>query len=119
VLGVVDRFASGSDRIGDRKSATMARFSSGVAPRTSRTWSNQLLPKMHTAGVSAPTIATRLGSFRRGCCDGEFEPKATSFAFFQGIDLAAAKKSGVLGVRTGPPALDVGQPEFRPGGGRS
>jgi hypothetical protein len=39
-------------------------------------------------------------------------PKAASLAVFHSIDLAASKKSYVLGIRARPAALDVVEPEL-------
>ena len=81
----------------------MSRFSAGVAPRTSVTWSSQLLPKMVTTGVSAATSSRRLGS-----SSGRFErwrvdPKAARRALTQVIVRAAAKNSMSLGLEPGQP----------------
>ena len=81
----------------------MSRFSAGVAPSTSVTWSSQLLPKIVTTGVSAATSSRRFGSSA-----GVFErwrviPKAASLAPSQRIVRAAAKNSMSLGFEPGQP----------------
>ena len=85
------------------ESATMSRFSCGVAPRTSVTWSSQDLPKMVTTGVSAATSSRRFGSSPAVLDRCRVEPKAASFADSQRIVLAAAKKSMSLGLEPGQP----------------
>ena len=88
----------------------MSRFSAGVAPSTSITWSCQLLPKIVTTGVSAATSSRRLGSV-----SGVFErwrviPKAASRVRSQRIVRAAAKNSMSLGLEPGQPPSTNGIP---------
>ncbi len=91
---------------------TMARFSSGVACRTSRTWSIQLLPKMQTTGVPAATMATRLGSDSARLLRWRVEPKAASRAVLPGDRPGGFEEVDVLGVGARPAALDVRQAEL-------
>jgi hypothetical protein len=85
------------------ESATMSRFSCGVAPRTSTTWSSQLLPKIVTTGVSAATSSRRLGSFSAVFDRWRVDPNAASFAVCQVIDWAALKNSMSFGFEPGQP----------------
>jgi hypothetical protein len=81
----------------------MARFSSGVAPRTSVTWSSQLLPKIVTTGVAASTSARRFGSSSAVVSRWRVEPNAASRALRNVIDFAAAKNSTSFGFDPGQP----------------
>ena len=81
----------------------MSRFSSGVAPRTSVTWSSQLLPKIVTTGVSAATSSRRFGSSSALFERWRVEPKAASFAVCQVIVRAALKNSTSFGFEPGQP----------------
>ncbi len=81
----------------------MSRFSAGVAPRTSVTWSSQLLPKIVTTGVSAATSSCRLGSLSGRFERWRVEPKAASRAVVQLSFRAAAKNSMSLGFEPGQP----------------
>ena len=74
-----------------------------MAPRTSVTWSSQLLPKIVTTGVSAATSSRRFGSAAGRFARWRVEPKAASFARSQRIDFAAAKNSTSLGFEPGQP----------------
>ena len=92
------------------ESAIMSRFSAGVAPRTSITWSSQLLPKIVTTGVSAATSSRRFGS-----SPGLFDrwrvlPNAASCACSQRIVRAAAKNSMSFGLEPGQPPSMNGKP---------
>ncbi len=85
----------------------MSRFSAGVAPRTSVTWSSQLLPKIVTTGVSAATSSRRFGSSPGRLARWRVEPKAASRAVVQRCFFAAAKKSMSLGLDPGqPPSMN-------------
>ena len=81
----------------------MSRFSFGVAPRTSVTWSSQLLPKIVTTGVSAATSSRRFGSSSALFERWRVEPKAASFAVCQVIVRAALKNSMSFGLEPGQP----------------
>ena len=94
------------------ESATMARFSSGVAPRTSRTWSSQLLPKIVTTGVSAATRASRFGSVSARLVRWRVEPKAARRRVLPVDRLGGGEEVDVLGVGARPAALDVGEAEL-------
>ena len=88
----------------------MSRFSAGVAPRTSVTWSSQLLPKIVTTGVSAATSSRRFGSSA-----GPVRAVAGRAEGGQLRALPAHRPGGgeeldVLGVRARPAALDEGMP---------
>ena len=86
----------------------MARFSSGVAPRTSVTWSSQLLPKIVTTGVPAATSACRFGSSAGRLERWRVEPKAAMRACRQVTRRASAKNSTSLGLDPGqPPSMYV------------
>ena len=88
----------------------MSRFSAGVAPRTSTTWSNQLLPKIVTTGVSAATSSCRFGSVSGRLERCRVMPKAASLARSQRIPRAAAKNSMSLGFEPGQPPSMKGIP---------
>ena len=81
----------------------MSRFSAGVAPSTSTTWSSQLLPKIVTTGVSAATSSRRLGSSPGPFARWRVEPNAASRAVVQRCLRAAAKNSMSLGFEPGQP----------------
>ncbi len=85
----------------------MSRFSAGVAPRTSMTWSSHDFPKIVTTGVSAATSSRRFGSSAAALDRCRVEPKAASFAVCQRIVRAAAKNSMSLGLEPGqPPSMN-------------
>ena len=85
----------------------MSRFSAGVAPRTSTTWSSQLLPKIVTTGVSAATSSRRLGSSPGLLDRWRVDPNAASFAPSQVMVRAAAKNSTSFGFEPGqPPSMN-------------
>ena len=85
----------------------MSRFSAGVAPSTSMTWSSQLLPKIVTTGVSAATSSRRFGSSPGAFERWRVDPKAASLARSQRIVRAAAKNSMSLGLEPGqPPSMN-------------
>ena len=88
----------------------MSRFCCGVAPRTSVTWSSQLLPKIVTTGVSAATSSRRLGSFSGALSLWRVDPKAASLAVCQRCLRAAAKNSMSLGLEPGQPPSMNGKP---------
>ena len=81
----------------------MSRFSCGVAPSTSMTWSSQLLPKIVTTGVSAATSSRRFGSSSGRFERWRVEPKAASFARSQRTSRAALKNSMSFGFEPGQP----------------
>ncbi len=88
----------------------MSRFSAGVAPRTSVTWSSQLLPKIVTTGVSAATSSRRLGSSAAALDRWRVDPKAARRARSQRCRRAAAKNSTSLGLEPGQPPSMNGNP---------
>jgi hypothetical protein len=118
VLGVVD-VSRPAARGKATESATISRFCSGVAPRTSRTWSSQLLPKMQTTGVSAATIASEI-RVRLGAV--VLVPSRAEGGELGGLPFdrpGGREEVDVLGVRARPAALDVGEARIRRDGERS
>ena len=85
------------------ESATMSRFSCGVAPRTSVTCSSHDFPKIVTTGVSAATSSRRFGSSFAVFERWRVDPNAASFAVSQRTVRAAAKNSMSLGLEPGQP----------------
>ena len=92
------------------ESAIMSRFSAGVAPRTSVTWSSQHLPKIVTTGVSASTSSWRFGSASGRFDRWRVDPNAASFACSQRVVRAAAKNSMSFGLEPGQPPSMNGKP---------
>ena len=88
----------------------MSRFSCGVAPRTSVTWSSHDLPKIVTTGVSAATSSRRLGSAAAVFERCRVDPNAASLAVCQRIVRAAAKNSMSFGLEPGQPPSMYGMP---------
>ena len=84
-------------------SAIMSRFSAGVAPSTSVTWSSQLLPKIVTTGVSARTSSCRFGSVAAVFARCRVEPNAASLALRQVMSFAFLKNSMSFGFEPGQP----------------
>ena len=91
-------------------SPIIARFSSAVAPRTSTTWSSQLLPKMVVTGVSAAIRARRFGSSSARLARWRVDPNAASLACRKVMLRAAAKNSSSFGFDPGQPPSMYGKP---------
>ena len=86
----------------------MSRFSCGVAPRTSVTWSSQLLPKIVTTGVSAATSSRRFGSSSGRVRAVAGRAERGQLRRLPGHAAGGLEEVDVLGVRARPAALDVG-----------
>ena len=86
----------------------MSRFSAGVAPRTSVTWSSQLLPKIVTTGVSAATSSRRFGSSPARVRAVAGRAERGELGRLPAHRPGGREELDVLGVGARPAALDVG-----------
>ena len=86
----------------------MSRFSAGVAPRTSVTWSSHDLPKIVTTGVSAATSSCRFGSSPARVRAVPGRAERGQLGRLPAHLPGRREELDVLGVGARPAALDVG-----------